>query len=171
MYGIPLYKIMIEVVKIMMMNELEALFLASTLQEMKWKITDPCLNDYIEDATDITPRLQKDAEGRKVQFSLLLIAYIVKIYLNEDSALFDFKIRDIIRNGFDRMYQTWVQRVSANFKFNPKNMNRIFKEFDSKQHENNHHVIDYNKLVQDFFRSNDATYEDPQEIINPSRVH
>lgn len=44
LYGIPLYKIMLEVVKIMMMNELETLFLGSTLQEMKWKITDPCLN-------------------------------------------------------------------------------------------------------------------------------
>ncbi len=44
-----------------MMNELETLFLASTLQEMKWKITDVCLNDYIEEAGDITPRLQKDA--------------------------------------------------------------------------------------------------------------
>lgn len=57
MYGIPLYKIMLEVVKIMMMNELETLFLGSTLQEMKWKITDACLNDYIQEAEDITPQL------------------------------------------------------------------------------------------------------------------
>lgn len=58
---------------------------------------------------------------------MLLISYIVKIYLNDDSSLIDFKIRDIIKSGFDRMYQTWVGRVSSNFKFNPKNMNRIFK--------------------------------------------
>lgn len=38
---------MLEVVKIMMMNELEILFLGSTLQEMKWKVTDSCLNDYL----------------------------------------------------------------------------------------------------------------------------
>jgi hypothetical protein len=44
MGGIPLGKIMLEVVKIMMMNELEILFLGSTLQEMKWKVTDHCLN-------------------------------------------------------------------------------------------------------------------------------
>lgn len=47
LYGVPLGKIMLEVVKIMMMNELEILFLGSTLQEMKWKVTDPCLNDYV----------------------------------------------------------------------------------------------------------------------------
>jgi len=48
MYGVPLYKIIVEVVKTMLMNELETLFLASTLQEMKWNITDPCLQDYID---------------------------------------------------------------------------------------------------------------------------
>lgn len=57
MYGVPLYKIMVEVVKIMMMNELETLFLGSTLQEMKWKITDPCLDDYVNEAEDVTPLL------------------------------------------------------------------------------------------------------------------
>ncbi len=60
MYSIPLYKLMLEVVKIMMMNELETLFFGSTLQEMKWKITDPCLNEYIDNAEDITPHLSKD---------------------------------------------------------------------------------------------------------------
>ena len=40
-----------------------------------------------------------------MQLSLLLIAYIVKIYLNEDSSLYDFKIRDLIKNNFDKMYQ------------------------------------------------------------------
>lgn len=60
MYGVPLGKIMLEVVKLMMMNELEVLFLGSTLQEMKWKVTDQCLNEYVEEVTDITPSLPKD---------------------------------------------------------------------------------------------------------------
>lgn len=93
-----------------------------------------------------------------MQFSLLLIAYIVKIYLNEDNSAIDFKIRDIIRNGFDKMYQTWVQRVSSSFKFNPKTMNRVFKEFEAKQKDKNHHIVDYNKLVSNFFRENDNNY-------------
>jgi len=58
---------------------------------------------------------------------LILIAYIVKIYLNEDTSSFDFKIRDIIRVNFDKMYQVWVQKVQNNFKFNPKNMNKLSK--------------------------------------------
>ena len=32
-----------------MLNELEILFLGATLEEMKWKIIDNCLNNYIED--------------------------------------------------------------------------------------------------------------------------
>lgn len=140
----------------MMMNELETLFFGSTLQEMKWKITDPCLNEYIDNAEDITPHLSKDTQTKKVQFSLLLIAYIVKIYLNQDSSLIDFKIRDIIKSGFDRMYQTWVNRVSNNFKFNPKSMNRIFKEYDVKHNEKQLQIVDYNKLVEEFFRQSDT---------------
>lgn len=60
MYGLPLGKIMLEVVKLMMMNELEILFFGSTLQEMKWKVTDQCLNEYVDEVTDITPGLAKD---------------------------------------------------------------------------------------------------------------
>jgi hypothetical protein len=62
-----------------------------------------------------------------MQFSLLLISYIVKIYLNEESQLYDFKIRDLVRSNFDKMYQEWVQKVQNNFKFSPKHMNRLFK--------------------------------------------
>lgn len=57
MFGVPLYKIMLEVAKIMMMNELEILFLGSTLQEMRWQVSDPCLNEYVEEVADLTPRL------------------------------------------------------------------------------------------------------------------
>lgn len=38
MMKMPLYKIITEIAKIMMMNELELLFFGSTIQEMKWKI-------------------------------------------------------------------------------------------------------------------------------------
>jgi hypothetical protein len=163
MYGVPLGKIMLEVVKIMMMNELEILFLGSTLQEMKWKVTDPCLNDYVEEAGDVTPWLEKDQSSHRVQLSLLLIAYIVKIYLNEENSLVDFKIRDIIKNNFDRMYQTWVQKVQGHFKFNPKTMNRLFREFDTAPTDKRTAIVDYNRLVTDFFRQNDSnTYEHNQ---------
>lgn len=75
---------------------------------MKWKITDPCLNDYALEAVDITPELHKDEQAKKVQFSLLLLSYIVKMYLNDDISLFEFKIKEIVRRDFHKMYQTWV---------------------------------------------------------------
>ena len=38
MEGVAIYKILVEITKIMMLNELEILFLGSTVQEVKWKI-------------------------------------------------------------------------------------------------------------------------------------
>lgn len=93
---------------------------------MKWIVTDQCLNEYLDEVEDVTPALKKDVQARRVQLSLLLIAYIVKIYLNEENSLIDFRIRDITKINFDRMYQNWVQKVQSHFKFNPKNMNRLF---------------------------------------------
>lgn len=96
---------------------------------MGWKkVEEPCLNDYIGDVTDITPKIENKGDFvKKLQLSLLLIAYIVKIYLNEDSTLYDFKIRDLVRNNFEKMYQEWVQKVQNHFKFSPKHMNKLFK--------------------------------------------
>jgi hypothetical protein len=60
---------------------------------MKWKITEACLNDYYEEITDFTPKINKEPYAKKIQLALLLIAYIIKIYTNEDVSLIDFKIR------------------------------------------------------------------------------
>lgn len=159
MMKMPLYKIITEIAKIMMMNELELLFFGSTIQEMKWKIIEGCLNEYIEEITDITPNIAKDPSDpyvKKVQLSLLLIAYIVKIYLNEDSSVADYKIREIVSKQFDKMYQAWVQKVQSHFKFNPKNMNRLFKEVDKTKKIKKSEIVDYNRLVQEFFRDTNS---------------
>ena len=169
MYGIPLYKIALQVVKLAMMNELEIMFLGSTLQEMKWKVADPCLNEYFEEAVDFTPQVPKDQMGRKVQLGLLLIAFIVKIYLNEDNSLVDFKVREVVRANFDKMYQTWVQKVQTHFKFNPKNMNRLFREFASKNAtDRNIQIVDYNKLVADFLCKNEGYQPEDRPDFTPT---
>ncbi len=49
---------------------------------MKWMVADQCLNEYLDEVEDVTPALKKDVQAQRVQLSLLLIAYIVKIYLN-----------------------------------------------------------------------------------------
>ena len=88
-----------------------------------------------------------------MQLSLLLIAYIVKIYLNDDGSMYDYKIRDLIRKNFDNMYQEWVQKVQNNFKFSPKHMNKLFKELDKgKVPSKGDNIIDYNNLVAELFK-------------------
>jgi hypothetical protein len=53
------------------------------------------------------------------------------------------------------MYQIWVQKVQGHFKFNPKTMNRLFRELDTAHTDKHSNIIDYNRLVTDFFRQND----------------
>ena len=54
------------------------------------------------------------------------------------------------------MYQTWVQKVQNNFKFNPKNMNKLFKDFDNNKKIKKFQIVDYNKLIAEFFKTNDG---------------
>jgi hypothetical protein len=62
------------------------------------------------------------------------------------------------------MYQIWVQKVQNNFKFNPKNMNKLFKDFDNNKKIKKVNIVDYNKLIADFFKTNDGnTIEDKGE--------
>ena len=91
----------------MMMNELQLLFFGATVQEMGWKkVDETCLTPYVDEVTDITPKIvKKDTFVKKMQLSLLLIAYIVKIYLNEQSSLYDYKIRELAKSNFQKMYQ------------------------------------------------------------------
>jgi hypothetical protein len=89
---------------------------------------------------------------KRVQLSLLLISYIVKLYLNEDNLLFDYKIRDLLKTNFDKMYQVWVAKVQNHFKFSPKNMNLLFKELDKGKKIDLINIVDYNQLVSDFFK-------------------
>lgn len=52
------------------------------------------------------------------------------------------------------MYQTWVQKVQSHFKFNPKSMNRLFRDLDTSSTHRNAAIVDYSKLVADFFKQN-----------------
>lgn len=110
-----------------MLNELEILFMGATIQEMNWKVIDSSLNAYIDDFRGLHPKVKTDTYSKKMQLSLLLIAYIVKLYLNEEMTIFDAKMRRIIQNNYDKMYQDWVEKMRKNFKFSPKNMNKLFR--------------------------------------------
>ena len=120
---------------------------------MKWKVIDTCLNPYIEGYVGLSPKLKADNYGKKMQMSLLLIGYVVKLYLNEDIQIFDFKMRELITKDYDRMYQEWVEKMRKNFKFNPKNMNKLFKELDIIRSKKTVELDDlnYNNKVQELF--------------------
>lgn len=91
-----------------MLNELEILFFGATVQEMQWKVIDNCLSNYIDDFRGLQLKLKMDTYSKKMQLSFLLIAYIVKLYLNEDMSIFEGKMRRMVTNNYDKMYQDWV---------------------------------------------------------------
>lgn len=97
---------------------------------MNWRVIDNCLSNYIDDFRGLQPKLKMDKYSRKMQLSLLLIAYVVKLYLNEEINIFESRMRKIITVNYDRMYQDWVERMRKHFKFSPKNMNKLFRELD-----------------------------------------
>ena len=78
------------------------------MQEINWKIIDSSLNAYIDDFRGLHPKLKSDTYSKKMQLSLLLIAYIVKLYLNEEMNIFENKMRKLITHNYDKMYQDWV---------------------------------------------------------------
>ena len=41
----------------------------------------------------------------------------------------------MFKNSFEKIYQEWVSKVQSTFKFSPKSMNAMFKEFDTVSNE------------------------------------
>ena len=83
MEGVQLYQSFIQIAKILMLNELEILFLGATLEEMKWKIIDNCISPYIDDFKGLSDKIKTDTYNKKIQLSLLMIGHVVKLYLND----------------------------------------------------------------------------------------
>lgn len=123
---------------------------------MKWKIIDNCLNSYLQEFKGLSDSVKADNYNKKVQLSLLLIGYVVKVYLNqaEQTSVYEYRIREIVTKDYDKMYQEWVQKMKKNFKFSPKYVNKIFKEMDviktKKQSQLND--VNYNSKVQQLFK-------------------
>jgi hypothetical protein len=51
---------------------------------MKWIFIDPCINNYIVNFKGFNADKVSDINNKKIELSLLLIGYIVKVYLNEN---------------------------------------------------------------------------------------
>lgn len=62
---------------------------------MKWKVIDNCLNAYMEDFKGLNENLKSDNYNKKIQLSLVLIGYVVKVYLNDNDEIsgFDYRIK------------------------------------------------------------------------------
>ena len=83
--------------------------------------------------------------------------------------MYDFKIRDLAKNNFEKMYQEWVQKVQNHFKFSPKHMNKLFKQLDKGKSSVKEEIVDYNQLVAKLFEGNrdeQADYSNERQVYN-----
>lgn len=131
---------------------MELIFFGYVLEEGKWKVDDIEMRKqayFMKDFLNIT-EVKDLLEYKSVLLYLILTAYGVKHYLNEESDLqvFTFHVNTLVRD-FSNLFAYWSKNnASSSFKIVPKVLNRVYRSLTrrpsdqaKKQHE------DYNALV------------------------
>ena len=64
----------------------------------------------MEDFKGLNENLKSDNYNKKIQLSLVLIGYVVKVYLNDNDEIsgFDYRIKQLMHKEYEKMYQEWV---------------------------------------------------------------
>lgn len=123
----PSQDILIAVSKKLLMNELEFLFLGCLLDELKWQYTDLTIKNF---ASTLKPLLKNGPEEnldyKCLELYLLLSAYSVKVYLNEDIKLFEAEMNELLPK-FQQIFHTWGSKFAMTaLSTNPKKLNRKY---------------------------------------------
>lgn len=84
--GLPLQEALLTVCRILMLNELELLFLRSLLEGLVWDIDDEMVVGSIAGMKWLSG--QDSPRIKQLHLYLLLAAYSVKVYLNDTGKLF-----------------------------------------------------------------------------------
>ena len=87
--------------------------------------------------------------------------------------MYDYKMRDIIKTNYDKMYQEWVEKMKRHFQFSPKNMNKLFKDLQiikTKESDEDLDIVNYNQKVEELFAKYvDYEYKDEPKKYDKKR--
>lgn len=130
---------------------------------MKWQYTDSTIKNY---ANTLRP-LSKNEPHENIDYKcmelyLLLSAYSVKVYLNEDIKLFEVEMNELLPK-FQQIFHTWGSKFAMTaLSTNPKKLNRKYIETSIKKSDASHE--DFNKKVNELVETN-PTGDVKEEVI------
>lgn len=106
----PLYKMIRSITKKFLFNELELIFFGYVLEESKWKVDDIEVRKhayFMNDFLNIT-EVKDLLDYKSVLLYLILTAYGVKYYLNEESEMKMFaQHMNTIVKDFSTLFSYW----------------------------------------------------------------
>jgi hypothetical protein len=145
--GFPVRDTLIAVSKKLLLNELEFLFLSCLLDELKWPILDETIKNHATTLKSLGSGTSDQLELKCMELYLLLAAYSVKVYLNEDIKIFEGEMNDLLPK-FPQIFQTWGTKFARTaLIINPKKLNSKHNEFSTKHDEKVVHHEDLNSKV------------------------
>ncbi|KAL4499276.1 hypothetical protein ABPG72_006862 [Tetrahymena utriculariae] len=148
----PLYKMIRAIIKKFLFNELELIFFGYVLEESKWKVDDIEVRKqayFMNDFLNIT-EVKDVLDYKSVLLYLILMAYAVKFYLNDEQEMrvFNQHMHTIVKD-FSQLFQYWSKIYGTTaLKIIPKSLNRVYRNLSRRPNEQNKKLHeDYNALV------------------------
>lgn len=127
----PVRNVLIAISKKLLLNELEFLFLSCLLDELKWPIFDETISNHANTLQPLCPDLSESHDQKCMELYLLLAAYSVKVYLNEDIKIFEGELNALLPK-FQMIFQTWGGKFAKTaLIINPKKLNAKYNDFSS----------------------------------------
>lgn len=119
----PVQDILVAISKKLLLNELEFLFLSCLLDELKWPIYDETIKNHANTLQNLRPGCSDNFELKCMELYMLLAAYSVKVYLNEDIKIFEGEMNSLLPK-FQQIFQTWGTKFARTaLIINPKKLN------------------------------------------------
>lgn len=81
----PVYKLMKAIAKLLMLNEIEVIFLAYLIKETNWEIRDKTILMNAENVQDIVCYAIDNPDYKRLILYLMVTSFTVKYYLNEST--------------------------------------------------------------------------------------
>lgn len=127
------------IVKKFLFNELELIFFGYVLEESKWKVEDIEVRKhayFMVDFLNIT-EVKDLLDYKSVLLYLILTAYGVKFYLNDDLEMRVFnQYMGTIVKDFTPLFSYWSKSYgSTSFKIVPKQLNRVYRNLSRRPTE------------------------------------
>ena len=162
-YGLifPVHKVMKAVGRMLMLNEIEAVFLAYLIKETRWNIKEKIITRNAEHVRDIICVALDHFEYRCLILYLMLCSYTVKYYLNDEA---DDGLEEANRvcPNFLLVFESWAKKHNnLTSRISPRLLNRVYKDiYNCSRHD----IADFNRMVDSIIQISPAYNPEREKI-------